>query len=73
MKTLRFSSHLRRSKSLAHGANGNCLTQNFDLGEGQVGSFQETSIGHLHDDIIYYYDQNPSGFSFLVPIAAFVI
>ena len=25
-------------------------------------------MGHLHDDIIYYYDQNPSGFSFLVQI-----
>ena len=30
-------------------------------------------MGHLHDDIIYYYDQNPSGFSFLVQITAFVI
>ena len=30
-------------------------------------------IGHLHDDIIYYYDQNPSGFSFLLQIAAFII
>ena len=32
-------------------------------------------IGHLHDDIIliYYYDQNPSGFCFLVQIKAFVI
>ena len=23
-------------------------------------------MGHLHDDMIYYYDQTPSGFSFLV-------
>ena len=30
-------------------------------------------MGHLHDDIINYYDQNPSGFSFLVQITAFVI
>ena len=30
-----------------------------------------TSIGHLHDEIIYYHDQNPSGFSFLVQITAF--
>ena len=30
-------------------------------------------MGHLHDDIIYYYDQNPSGFSFLVQITAFVM
>ena len=30
-------------------------------------------MGHLHDDIIYYYDQNPSGFSFLVQITASVI
>ena len=30
-------------------------------------------IGYLHDDIIYYYDQNPSGFSFLAQITAFVI
>ena len=29
-------------------------------------------IGHLHDDIIYYYDQIPSGFSFLFQITAFV-
>ena len=28
-------------------------------------------MGHLHDDIIYYYDQNPSGLSFLVQITAF--
>ena len=28
---------------------------------------------HLHDDIIYYYDQNPSRFSFLVQITALVI
>ena len=27
----------------------------------------------MHDGIIYYYDQNPSGFSFLVQITAFVI
>ena len=33
----------------------------------------KTLIGHLHDDIIYYYDQNPSGFSFLMQITAFVI
>ena len=32
-----------------------------------------SSIGFLHDDIIYYYDQNPSGFSFLVLITAFVM
>ena len=30
-------------------------------------------MGHLHDDIIYYYDQHPSGFSFLVQITAFVM
>ena len=30
-----------------------------------------TRMGHLHDDIISYYDQNPSGFSFLVQIMAF--
>ena len=30
-------------------------------------------MGQLHDDIIYYYDQNPLGFSFLVQITAFVI
>ena len=30
-------------------------------------------MGHLHNDIIYYYDQNPSGFCFLVQITAFVI
>ena len=30
-------------------------------------------VGHLPDDIIYYYDQNPSGFSFLVQITAFAI
>ena len=30
-------------------------------------------MGHLHDDIIYNYDQNPSGFSFLVQITAFVM
>ena len=30
-------------------------------------------MGHLHVDIIYYYDQNSSGFSFLVQITAFVI
>ena len=30
-------------------------------------------MGHLHDDIIYYYDQNPSGFSFLVQITTFVM
>ena len=30
-------------------------------------------MGHLHDDIIYYYDQNPSGFSFVVQITAFVL
>ena len=28
-------------------------------------------MSHLHDDIIYYYDQNPSGFSFLVQITCF--
>ena len=33
---------------------------------------EELSIGHLHDDI-YYYDQSPSGFSFLVQIRTFVI
>ena len=33
----------------------------------------KTLIGHLHDNIIYYYDQNPSGFSFLMQITAFVI
>ena len=32
-----------------------------------------TSTGHLHDDIIYYYDRDPSGFSFLLQITAFVI
>ena len=26
------------------------------------------TIGHLHDGVIYYYDQNPSGFCFLVQI-----
>ena len=30
-------------------------------------------MGHLHDDIINYYDQNPSGFSFLVQITAFIV
>ena len=30
-------------------------------------------MGHLPDDVIYYYDQNPSGFSSLVQITAFVI
>ena len=30
-------------------------------------------MGHLHNDIIYYYDQNPSGFFFLVQNTAFVI
>ena len=30
-------------------------------------------MGHLHDGIIYCYDQNPSRFSFLVQITAFVI
>ena len=30
-------------------------------------------MSHFPDDIIYYYDQNPSGFSFLVQITAFVI
>ena len=30
-----------------------------------------SAIGHLHDDVIYYYDQNPSGFCFLVQIRAF--
>ena len=30
-------------------------------------------MGHLYDDIIYYYDQNPSEFSFLVQITAFLI
>ena len=29
-------------------------------------------IGHLHDGVIYYYDQNPSGYCFLVQIKAFV-
>ena len=29
-------------------------------------------MGHLPDDIIYYYDQNPSGFSFLVQVTAFL-
>ena len=28
-------------------------------------------IGHLHDGVIYYYDQDPSGFCFLVQIRAF--
>ena len=31
-----------------------------------------TLIGHLYDDVILYYDQNPSGFCFLVKIRAFV-
>ena len=30
-------------------------------------------IGHLHDDVIYYYDHNSSGFCFFVQIRAFVI
>ena len=30
-------------------------------------------MGQLHDDAIYYYYQNPSGFSFLVQIRGFVI
>ena len=30
-------------------------------------------IGHLHGDVIYYYDQNPSGNCFLLQIKAFVI
>ena len=30
-------------------------------------------MGQLHDDIIYFYDQNPLGFSFLVQITAFVV
>ena len=29
-------------------------------------------IGHLHDGVICYYDQNPLGFCFLVQIRAFV-
>ena len=28
-------------------------------------------VGHLHDDIILLYDQNPSGFCFLVQISTF--
>ena len=35
--------------------------------------YKSITIGQLHDDMIYYYDQNPSGFSFLVQITAFVI
>ena len=35
--------------------------------------YKSETIGQLHDDMIYYYDQNPSGFSFLVQITAFVI
>ena len=31
------------------------------------------TTGHLHDGVIYYYDQNPSGFCFLVRVIAFVI
>ena len=35
--------------------------------------YKSITIGQLLDDMIYYYDQNPSGFSFLVQITAFVI
>ena len=31
------------------------------------------TIGPLHDDVIYYYDNNRSGFCFLVQIRVFVI
>ena len=31
------------------------------------------TTGHLHDGVIYYYEQNPSGFCFLVRVIAFVI
>lgn len=31
------------------------------------------SIGHLHDDVFHYYDQNSSGLCFIVYIKDFVI
>ena len=54
-------------------SNGNILVIPPEM-ERPLGSDNlKTTTGHLYDDIIYYYDQNPSGFSFLVQIRAFVI
>ena len=38
-----------------------------------MGQLYDDIMYFFFNDIIYYYDQNPLGFSFLVQITAFVI
>ena len=50
-----------------------CVFSKTNVSSGSLLRTNIVTMGHLHDDIIYYYDQNPSGFCFPVQIAAFVI
>ena len=50
-----------------------CVFSKTNVSSGSLLRTTIVTMGHLHDDIIYYYDQNPSGFCFPVQIAAFVI